>query len=336
MIPLAALALLLVQDPAEPVLYVQAGAAIKGVAPTEPPALRWTLETPGFTALYLRVSPDRKLLYAAGPDRLRAYAIGADGRLSPAGDVPSPGGACYVDVHPEGRWIGTVGYGSGTTLLFPGLRDPLVLPSGAQSHSVRFHPGGRFAYTASVKDARITGFRLGEPPTPFELPMAGFGPRHLAFSPDGRHAFVAHERPIRVSSLKVDLETGALAPIGDVPALPAGVAEKKELAAAEIAVSPDGRFVYSSVRDFSKEGGQNGLAVFAVRDGALSWVEFAPSGGVSPRGFLIEPSGKRLFALNELSGTLVVFRIDGTSGRLAPAGEPLSVGKGAIGIAWRP
>ncbi len=328
------LALALSQDPAA-ILYVQAGAAIKGVVPGEPPTVAWTLETPGFSALYLRVAPDRKVLYAAGNDRLRAFAIGPDGRLSPSGDVPSPGGPCYVDVHPDGRRVATVGYGAGTTLLFAGLGDPLVLPSGPQSHSVRFHPNGRFAYTCSVAGAKITGFRLGETPSSFERAMPGLGPRHLAFSPDGRLAYVVHERPIRVSSLTVDVETGALTPIGDLPALPAGAAEKKDVAAAEIAASPDGRFVYASVRDFSKGGDQNGLAVFAVRDGGrLDWVEFAPSGGVSPRGFAIEPSGKRLFVLNELSGTLVVFRIDGTSGRLARIGEPLAVGKGPIGIAW--
>ena len=330
------LAFALAQDP-EPLLYVQAGAAIKGVVPGETPAVAWTLDTPGFNAHYLRVSPDRKALYAAGNDRLRAFAIGADGRLTPSGDVPSPGGPCYVDVHPDGRRIATVGYGAGTTLLFAGLGEPLILPSGPQSHSVRFHPNGRFAYASSVAGAKITGFRLGEAPSSFELSMPGLGPRHLAFSPDGRLAFVVHERPIRVSSLTVDVETGALAPIGDVPALPAGAAEKKAVAAAEIAASPDGRFVYASVRDFSKEGDQNGLAVFAVRDaGRLEAVEFVPSGGVSPRGFVVEPSGKRLFVLNELSGTLVVFRIDATSGRLARIGEPLAVGKGAIGIAYRP
>ncbi len=324
-------------------VYVQCGEGVKWFsvdARTGAVTPKGFLATPKHSPYYLRPSPDRKFLYSAGSDRLVTFSIGEDGVLTRTAESASPGGPCYVDVHPSGRWAATANYGSGTTLLYPvgAGGDPLSQASGPQSHSTRFHPSGRFLYTLSVADRKITRFQLDEATgktMPWELTMDGLGPRHIAFSPKENLAFVVHERPIRVSSLKVDVQTGRLTPIGDWPALAPGVAEKKELAAAEIAVTPDGRFVYASVRDFSKEANLNGLAVYSVNgSGGLGQVEFVPSKGVSPRGFVIDPSGTLLVLLNEITKSLWVFRIDPGSGRLSPVGDAVPVGGQAIGIAW--
>jgi 6-phosphogluconolactonase len=325
-------------------LYVQCGEGVKwfSVDPRRGAlTMKGFLATPRQSPYYLRPSPDRKLLYAAASDRLLAFSIGTDGTLTRTAEVASPGGPCYADVHPSGRWAATANYGSGTTLLYPvggSGGETLTQESGPQSHSSRFHPSGRFLYTLSVAARKITRFQFEETTgktTPWELAMDGLGPRHIAFSPKGEFAYVLHERPIRVSSLRVDPDTGRLTPIGDWPALAPGAPEKKELAAAEIAVTPDGRFVYASVRDFSKQAELNGLAVYAVNSsGALTQLEFVPSGGVSPRGFVIDPSGTILILANEISETLRMFRIDPDSGKLSSLGDPVSVGGRAIGIAW--
>jgi 6-phosphogluconolactonase len=288
-----------------------------------------SLATPGESPSYLRASPDGRFLYAASPAaKLLVFAIGADGGLTPRETLASPGGPCYVDVHPSGRWVATANYGAGKTLLYPAEGAPRESETGPQTHSARFHPGGKYLYALSVGGRKITRLAL-DGGAPWTLDMPDLGPRHIAFSPQGELAFVVHEMPIRVSSLRVS--EGALEPIGTWPALAPGAVEKKELAAAEIAVA--GRFVYASVRDFSKEGGLNGLAVYAVEaSGALTWVEFVPSGGVSPRGFVLDPSGAFCYVLNEIPGTLKTFRVE--SGRLLPAGDALPLGGKAIGIAW--
>ena len=326
--------LLMAQD----VLVVQAGQGLKsfdvrgGVATP-----KGALATPGLSPIYLRPSPDGRIVYAATPpDRLLALSVGKDGTLSSLGAVASPGGACYVDVHPSGRWVSTANYGAGKTLLYAvdaegKLGEPAAFDTGPQSHAARFHPGGKHLYALSVGGRKVTRVPL-EGGVPEALLLPELGPRHIAFSAQGDFAFVVHERPIRVSALRA---AERLEVVGTWPALAPGAAEKKELAAAEIAVAPSGRFVYASVRDFSKEGGLNGLAVFGVEgSGALKWIEFVPSGGVSPRGFVIDPSGDFLFVLNEIPGTLQSFRIEAESGRLKPAGEPQSLGGTAIGIAW--
>ncbi len=326
--------LLMAQD----VLVVQAGEGLK-VFEVRSGALapKGALATPTSSPIYLRPSPDARFLYAATPqERLLVVAVGKDGSLTRIGEAASPGGLCYVDVHPSGRWVSTANYGAGKTLLYRvdaegKLGEPASFDTGPQTHSARFHPGGKHLFALSVGGRRITRFPLeGGAPEVLDLPE--LGPRHIAFSPRGDVAFVVHERPIRVSSLRA---AEKLEVVGTWPALAPGAAEKKELAAAEIEVAPSGRFVYASVRDFSKEGGLNGLAVFGVEpSGELSWIEFVPSGGVSPRGFVIDPAGAFLFVLNEISGTLITFRIDAESGRLKSAGDPLSLGGSAIGIAW--
>lgn len=305
-------------------IYVQSGEGLAWFAvEAGVPTLKGRLATPGQSPYYLRA--DGRRLYAAAKDRLLTFSIGADGALTRGVELPSPGGPCYVDA--RAGWAATANYGAGETRLYPAEGEARVFPTGPQTHSARFH--GRYLYALSVGGRKITRVRV-EDGELWTLDMPELGPRHIAFSE--RFAFVVHERPIRVSSLKLDVETGRLSPVGDWPALAAGMSEKKELAAAEIAVS--GALVVASVRDFSKAADQNGLAVFAAHpeSGALSFVEFVASGGTSPRGFVIDPKGEYLYVLNEIQGTLKVFRI--VEGRLKGVGEPLKVGGPSIGIAY--
>jgi 6-phosphogluconolactonase (cycloisomerase 2 family) len=48
----------------------------------------------------------------------------------------------------------------------------------------------------------------------------------------------------------------------------------------------------------------------------LTLLENVPTGGKTPRGFDIGPTGSFFLAANEDSGNIVVFRIDPNSGRL--------------------
>ena len=104
---------------------------------------------------------------------------------------------------------------------------------------------------------------------------------------------------------------------------------------AEIAVHPNGRFVYGSNRGHSgvpaartlRGGVEDSIAVFSVgADGALTLVEHESTRGEMPRNFALDPTGRWLIAGNQRSNTLAVFSIDQTTGALSPVGSLVSVG----------
>jgi 6-phosphogluconolactonase len=85
---------------------------------------------------------------------------------------------------------------------------------------------------------------------------------------------------------------------------------------ADIHVSPDGRFLYASNR------GHDSIAIFAIdqANGLLSQVGHAPSGGATPRNFMVSPSGSHVLVANQDSGTVVVFARDRRTGLLEQTG----------------
>jgi 6-phosphogluconolactonase len=58
-----------------------------------------------------------------------------------------------------------------------------------------------------------------------------------------------------------------------------------------------------------------------VGTGMLTYVEHEPTQGRTPRNFGIDPTGTYLLAANQDSDTIVVLRIDRTTGRLTPTGN---------------
>jgi 6-phosphogluconolactonase len=61
-------------------------------------------------------------------------------------------------------------------------------------------------------------------------------------------------------------------------------------------------------------------------DGTLTAIDWTPTQGKTPRHFAITPSGAYLYAENQDSDTIVVFRVDAATGRLTPTGETFAFG----------
>jgi 6-phosphogluconolactonase len=103
--------------------------------------------------------------------------------------------------------------------------------------------------------------------------------------------------------------------IQKISALPAGFSGKND--AAEIAIHPSGKFLYTSNR------GDDSIAVFTIdaASGKLTSTQRVPSGGKTPRNFAIDPQGTHLLVANEESGNIVEFSIDQSSGKLTGVGE---------------
>jgi 6-phosphogluconolactonase len=143
----------------------------------------------------------------------------------------------------------------------------------------------------------------------------GSGPRHLAFAPSGKFAYVLSEMESSVTVFSYQAKTGAMTSQQVISALPADYSGSKE--AAEIAVHPSGRFLYTSNR------GHDSIAVFAIdpKKGTLKSLGQVLTGGKTPRHFAIDPTGAYLLAENQESNNIVIFHIDPATGSLTPTGQ---------------
>nr|WP_317044059.1 beta-propeller fold lactonase family protein [Hymenobacter amundsenii] len=149
----------------------------------------------------------------------------------------------------------------------------------------------------------------------------GAGPRHLAFHPNGRWAYLANELTSTVTALRYEALAGTFAEINTLSALPADFTAPNT--AADIHVAPNGRFVYSSNR------GHNSIAVFGVApgNGHLTLLQTVSSQGQTPRNFALSPNGRLLLVANQNSNSIVTYFVDPQTGLLTATGNATSVPK---------
>ena len=143
----------------------------------------------------------------------------------------------------------------------------------------------------------------------------GAGPRHLAFHPKLPIVWVLNELDSTTATYRWDAERGTLTPIQVITTLPTDFTGYSTTA--EIAVAPDGRFVYCSNR------GHDSVVIFAANpsDGRLEPLGWQPTEGRVPRFIGLDPAGRFLYAANEQGDTIVTFRVDAGSGKLTPTGQ---------------
>jgi len=314
---------------------------------------------------FLAVSPSGCFLYTATRvdtfkgktgGAVSAFAIdGQSGKLRLC-DERFCGGAdpCYVGVDAKGVVLFVANYNGGSVKSFRinpdgSLTDGTFIQhhgksvnanrqESAHAHCFVAAPGGRFALACDLGmdkvmiykyDAATATLSTNDPA--FATVTPGSGPRHLAFSPDGRTVYVINEMACTVTVFAWDRIRGKLQARQTISLLPKGIPVKDTYTAAEIAVRPDGRYVYGTVR------GHNSVSVLAVnrRDDSLSLVENVPSGGDFPRGMGIDPTGHWLIIGNQKSGTVTEFTINPISGRLTPTGQVLPVG-GVVDVKFVP
>ncbi|TDH68524.1 hypothetical protein CCR75_004576 [Bremia lactucae] len=148
---------------------------------------------------------------------------------------------------------------------------------------------------------------------------AGSGPRHMVVNPNGKVAYVVNEVANTIDVLSVDKASKLLKSpsIQTITTLPADF--KAPSTSAEIVLSKNGKFIYSSNR------GQDSIAIFKVNenDGTLTLVGFESSRGKGPRGFTIY--GDWLIVTNQNSDDMYVFKVDSTTGLLQCTGKSYKI-----------
>jgi 6-phosphogluconolactonase len=309
-------------------------------------------ETP--SPSFLTLHPNRRFLYAVNEidefagkksGAVSAFAIQPDsGMLRLLNQQPSEGdGPCHITVDRSGKCVLIANYGGGSVAVLPIHDDGQLSPAtafiqhkgsgvdrsrqeGPHAHSINVDLGNRFAIAADLGLDKLLVYRfdpakgtLAANDPPWTTVKPGAGPRHFAFHPTGKFAYVINEIHCTVTAFTYDGERGVLKEIQTLSTLPDGV--KEGYSTAEVQVHPSGKFLYGSNR------GHNSIAVFAIdqETGKLTLVENQPTQGRMPRNFGIDPAGTYLLAANQDSDSVVVFRIDPETGKLKPTGQKIEV-----------
>ena len=312
------------------------------------------IEGPFFMAL----SPDRKSLYSThaagdfdtGRGSIVAFEIDrASGSLRKINEREAGGTAtCYVDVDPSGKSLVFANYLSGSVGSLPVQADgslgemaSFIQHEGASmvdperqeaphAHCSVISPNGKQMFACDLGLDQVIGYsldaetaKLAPLDQPYVRTLGGGGPRHFTYHPHGGYAYANNELDNSVNVYRHDEASGMLIELEVVSTLPDGYDELSYTA--DVKPTPDGRHLYCTNRL------HDSITVFAIGgDGRLSLVEIQPGLGNFAQNLAITRDGKLLLCANmtddgkgESGENVVVFRIDGESGRLTPLNEPV-------------
>jgi 6-phosphogluconolactonase len=287
----------------------------------------------GGSVMPLALSPDGRVLHASirsEPYRVLSLAVDArSGRLTEIGSAPLPASMCWISTDRSGRFLLSASYGSSLVAVSPiddaGVAQEAhqVVATEKNAHAIQVDPSNRFAFATCLGGGLVRQFRF-DPSSgrladnePRACPVRrGAGPRHFVFHPTAPFVYLLNELDATVDVLAIDGAAGTLRDLGAaVSALPAGFSAGAPWAA-DLHLTPDGRFLYASERRSST------LSSYAVdaASGALTPIETIAT-ETEPRGFAISPAGRFLVAVGQASHRLSRYAIDARSGALAKLGD---------------
>jgi 6-phosphogluconolactonase (cycloisomerase 2 family) len=198
-------------------------------------------------------------------------------------------------------------------------------------HQAQFDPSGKFIVVPDKGCDRVLVYTIDGGGKLHLVEAAGAaaretsGPRHVAFHPGNRFAYVINELDSTVVAYRFDAVSGALRPFQVISALADDFTGNSR--GAEIAVSRDGRHLYASNR------GADTVATFALdrASGRLTLTGSSPAGGKTPRFFTLMADGSAMFVANEEGHNIVRHAIDPRTGVplkpvvVAETGSPTSI-----------
>ncbi len=252
---------------------------------------------------------------------------------------------CHVTIDSKNRYVIVSNYTGGNFKAIPLLKDGSLDTINTQMiqhtgksinkdrqdkphvHSAIFSPDEDYLLIQDLGTDQISVYdiSLSKSNNPISLKpnsvfntAPGSGPRHLTFHPKKSIAYSVQELNGTVNVLK--FKNGKLSLMQDISMTNPN--ETRKNGAADIHISPDGKYLYASNR-----GEFNELVIFRIiADGTLSYVATQSTLGKGPRNFSIDPTGNFLLAANQNSDEIVVFKRDQNSGLLTDTKERIKVG----------
>ena len=310
---------------------------------TEDGALRMAFppqETPNpsFLAIHL----NGKTLYAVNELKeyeghsggsVSAFAIEKDKTLRYLNTKPTLGqDPCHLCPSPSGKHLVIANFMSGSVCVYAlpengelGERTDFIQHEGSSilktrqagphAHAALFDPRGGYVLIPDLGKDQVLAYKLdagtgklSPAPCPAYTCRPGEGPRSGEFHPTLPIFYIINELDSSVTVAAYDFDTARMTALQTVSTLPKEFTDSNTCA--DLHISSDGRFVYASNR------GADSIMIFAVdeRNGTLRQVEAVPTGGRTPRQFVLTSN----FALvgNQDSDTVTVFRRNALTGML--------------------
>ncbi|WP_394233302.1 lactonase family protein [Niallia oryzisoli] len=282
---------------------------------------------------YLTISSDHQYLYSVAKDGenggVASFSLNnITGELQFLNQQTEKGSPpCHVSVNRDNHYLLSGNYHKGTVEAYiidqeNGTINPA--PSKIQhqgrnteqiphTHYAAFTPDEKFISVIDLGIDQLITYQLqnGQLTVVNHIAFpAGSGPRHLAFHPNGRFAYIMTEFSSEVIVLQYDANNGAFKEIQTISAIPADFTENNQGSA--IQLSSDGRFIYAGNR------GHNSIALFSIDPETykLTFVEHISTAGDWPRDFSLDPTEEFMIASNQESSNLAVFKRNTDTGRL--------------------
>lgn len=282
----------------------------------------------GMSPSYMAFSPDKRFAYAINEaeganSKVLAFKMDPkDGRLSALNSQVTGGsGSPHLAVHPSGKWIAVAHYTSGEVSVLSVQDDGSLGSASApdrgpdndcdKAHQAVFDKSGDHLFVPCLGSNYVLQYKFEngqlEYNDPATVDVAG-GPRHLAFDPTEKHAYVLTEHESTITQFDYDKATGLLTN----PKTPIKGYEQTKGSSAHIVVHSSGKWLYASNRM------ENSLGLFSLAaDGTLSAVAFEKDMISTPRDFSVDPTGRWLILANqEGAETVLLYSIDASNGKL--------------------
>lgn len=298
---------------------------------------------------FLTVSQDSKHVYSvneigSGKGSVSSFSFDAGtGKLDYINSISSGGnGPCYISVDNMNKFVFVGNYSGGSLAAVPINPDGSLGSSiqsirhegksiapeqqGPRVHASILSEDNKFLYVPDlgtdkihIYDVDVTKPNPLKPSNPEYVQVkAGGGPRHFTFHPNHKFAYSIQELTGTVTFFEYD--NGNLKTIQSVELVSKDSNGPAD--AADIHISPDGKFLYGSLR-----GSINEVVIYAIDGkGMLNYVGRQSTLGKGPRNFAIDPTGNFLLVGNGGSDEIVVFKRNKTTGLLTSTGETIKVG----------
>jgi len=292
---------------------------------------------------YLCVTPDKKFVYSVSESSqgsaAYAYAFhSATGLLSFINkSLTSGSGPCYITATP--KHVFTANYNGGSLSVFGRNSDgsltklkqkiqhegsSINLSRQKEPHVHQVIVSNKFVLANDLGTDKVTVYAYDPKSeskilTPWDTLTVklGSGPRHLTLSRNGKLVYLVQELDGTISVL--NFSKGKLELLQELNLV---TNSEQKAWAADIHLSPDGKFLYATNR-----APANNITCFSVdKKGRLELKSQVSTLGDGPRNFAISPDGKYVLVAHQFSNTIVIFNRNAKTGALTDTGKRIDVG----------